>query len=640
MRRHGLSNDAKQAIASFIAATSIADVEPWDCDAFCKEFGDVRRRLERLGDETVWVIEEIIETGGSSARLAAAEICLATCVHVREFEEYNPVLIRNCENIIANALLNTTDAKKLRYICNLISTCQRVPKAAVGKLLQLLVHPSEIVRVSAAAAACWDEKSLISGLEVLRTALRSDDPDVLAIVSTTLLWRQLHREDAITAAIKAFREGRGETRYGMVRVLHDLGPLVLDAIPILSELVRNKEVPDYIRGRAAAAIGSIARDKPDGAELLKKALRSKRWELVTGAADGLALKGCFGDKEVAALAAMLSVEDENLRGAAAYGLKKIGPGAEAAIPAMLARFGTESNREVCKAIIAAFGAIGPVAIIPLLDLLSEFDMRQYPLCIASLHAIGSAAAETIVETMLSHPDGVIRIVGVQILRELGVVAAPAVPMLAKLLDEAENAEVAYEIVVAVLVCGPAARAAADSIVRALVRWDDDVAEAAEMTLRLIGAPAALAALRIAEMSAVGDAKQRIIKATASIGPQRNEAFNRLESYQRDDLLRLFVLVGGIFDHQGETSWHTVAKEVSAKITFKRTNGRPFGTSDKSIAKAVNDLGAIVLGEKGRLTTHGNNTKGELTPAGMTLLREARGYLEQKYGDGRSIIDVN
>ena len=152
---------------------------------YCRAFGDFRKAaLKRLGEEGLWVLEELVESSPPTGRILAAAVCLAISVRVTGFAEVNSTLIKTCEKVICSAFAKTTPPTKLRFVCNMIGLCQRVPVRAVNSLRHLLTHESEIVRVSAAAAVCWDDKSLLTGVEVLRKSLLSDDLDVLAIYNT------------------------------------------------------------------------------------------------------------------------------------------------------------------------------------------------------------------------------------------------------------------------------------------------------------------------------------------------------------------------------------------------------------------------------------------------------------------------
>ena len=159
---------------------------------------------------------------------------------------------------------------------------------------------------------------------------------------------------------------------------------------------------------------------------------------------------------------------------------------------------------------------------------------------------------------------------------------------------------------------------------------DETASAAERSLKLIGRPA-VAALEEALKSAEGTAKRRIEETLTYFRPGEERRFRHLEQMGRDDLLRLFVLVGAFLENEKRAGWRRIAEGIRHQIDFPRVDGKRFGVTPNSISKGVREL-ANLLEPKGSLTDNSDNRKGGLTPQGSKLLREATEYLRRKYGN--------
>ena len=563
---------------------------------------------------------------------------LASLICGKVFETYpdealkHPDLVAKANDILKDALENPSDMVSLRTACQLMGLAGFVPNSTIRLLIELVEADDDLTRAFAATALCWVPERTSSALAVLVELLRRENAQATLLAAPVLALRGIRTEWAIDCLVRALPKCSPTEKCGVVRQLQYLGPSAVKTLPVLKEMLFDESLPSFFRARAAAAIGSVTKGSEAGLDSLKQALKSNDWQVVNGAADGLAIHGGYSTVEINRLGQLLESEDKNMRRIAILSLRRFGPRASAALPALLGRFGNEPDQELCWELTETVATIGPIAIAPLIELARRNDYRVAPFVAASLHEIGDAAIEPVIRHLLGDADERIQSMGELVIASLGPRAiAAAIPVLSDLLDATWDLEKAYSLVRTIGRCGAAAEGAAGALVNLLARCDNpEIVREVMQALRPIG-ESARRDLSRAISGAADDTLVRLKRAYAACQTTEGRKFEKLERINRDDLLKLFVLVGDAFVDLREAGWRRVSEAIRDKVNFKRANGRPFGMRDVSIAEAIEELSALIGIELVRTTP---KKRTQLTEPGRKLLDDVKSYLESKYGEGR------
>lgn len=580
-------------------------------------------------DELTSLVAEVLKQGGWQAKACAALMyCKVTQVHPPLNENEREVQ-RNAEEWITSFLAKPPDHEALCVVCKLMGTIGVVPKSTFLRLESLLVHPNKLISSCAAMALCSVSEKAPKALQVLHKLVGSDDDQAKLIAAPVMAMHNYRADAAISALVEVLPKARWEDQCGVVRIIESIGPIAIRTLPILEQILADTSLPSFFRARAASAIGSVTKGTTSHRKLLSSYLRSQDWQILDGAANGLHMHGRVRDADIDQIASRLESANVDMRRIAAVALKRFGPRARRAIPKLIERFRQEPDAQLCMGLTEAVAALGEDAISPLIEAVKQQDFRIFSLIAATLYAIGDRAVVPVVEQLVQDPNEQIKALGIVVLKELGAKAAPAIPTLAKMIEETACLETACMIAVIFSFCGRDSEIAASSLVQTLIRCDDkEFFRFANDAFRRIGRPALL---ELTKASAVlsGDEKLRIDRAIAACEPQMSERFKRLEQLNSDELLRYFVLAARVLKARNETGWIAIGEAIAPLITFKRANGVPFGKSGNSVRDNFQELAERLGG--GPLTTHRPKVKGGLTAEGVVLLNEATEYLQQKYG---------
>lgn len=351
------------------------------------------------------------------------------------------------------------------------------------------------------------------------------------------------------------------------------------------------------------------------------ALESNEWEVVVGAAEGLALGGNIPVAAVERLGGLLSADDAQLRRASAVGLRMLGDHALAALDALVDRLWREEELVIVQEIVAALGAIGVPAIDPLVDVVRKEDMRKTPLAAASLVLIGNAHPDAVVGALLSYPELSTALALIGIVRELGAKAAIAVPALAELLDGAPDDESAVFVLASIGACGAAGIAAAPAVARCLARHEGTVAEWSYQALWQMG-PEALPAVEELLKKTEGPAKERLERLNSAWRPRAVESFEEFAGIDLA-LIELFVRAATILA-RGAASWPEVLNELRERGAEDSLVPLNLEIDPKTLSNHVKKLGTKL---NVTLTWGRERGKRRLTQEAASVLEKARSYLK-------------
>lgn len=605
------------------------------------KIGDCLMRLDAVAEEAVPALAEALDEKKGNERILAAWF-LVNIAGSRPDMVREAGLAERAEKALVAALESDEEAQRLFALTFL--SLGVVPGSVGHVLRKLLAHKIEKIHVTAAAAflggnCVGNEDATIGRSDaraILMRTLHGHNEWLVAIAARALLRQSLDERLAMQELMEAFDKLPALGKYHILQGLEQVGENAHGASAAVMALILDKGLPSALRRQAAETLGKIAAGNNTSVDVLFDALSCRDGQVVLGAVDGLIALGKSGQRVAGKMATLLSADNENLRAAACLGLKAMGQQALGALPTLIERLGDESNLEICNAMIEAITAIGSAAIPALMDVIRQGDARRIRWAGVALVRMGKAAAPHLAEALGEKCDTPTRYAYVMLLRDMGWDAAPAVPVLGRILDETDDEELAYLATAAIFVCGQAGAPAVPALVRGLMNRGDETASAAERSLKLIGVPA-ITALKEASKSAEGTAKRRIEEALRYFRPGEEQRFPHLERIGRDDLLRLFVLVGTFLEKEKKAGWRKIAKVIGPQIDFKRIDGSQFGVTANTISSSVKML-SVLLKLKRPLTDNSEYRKGGLTREGSNLLKQAKEYLRRKYGNSTSSPD--
>lgn len=606
-------------------------------------FAEGIKRLHHLDDEAPDILEEVMNRGGHMARLfAALSLIVGTDSYPSLADDYREVLERARETV-TTSIEEAKDQDSLETVLGMIGRMGGLPDTALPLVEKLLGEDNErpvTDRVAAYAATALTRASMPEavsrGLQRLVVLLKTDSMEAVLLAAPVLLKHDWQSDRAVNAVVKILPRCNWMDKCGLVRILRDSGPRALALLPMLRDVFADKEVPTPYRGQAAAAIGSVAKGSDEDVSVLSGALLSSDWEIVNGAIEGLHMHDSVKEADVIQLASHLSADDRQLRYTAASNLQRLGPLGRPALPALLERLGEESDPELCKLNALAIASVGMDAVEPLIEEAHRQDFRTYSLVALALKTIGDEAIEPIIEKLLGSEHEEVRVLGILVLKDMGSKAAPALPVLTKLLLETRDVEMAVVLIQIMGLCGRAAASAVDAIISVLISCDyEDVEDAAARTLQRIGKDA-LPALENAASSETGAAKLRLVNVIAAVRRRGGDRFEQLEGIHNDNLVRYFVLVAQYLERHGPASWSAVGETIERHVAAFRSKNAELGTSGNAVRDNVKRLATLL--NKNPLTTHKPQRAGTLSSTGKSLLREATEYLRSIYGAAPDIGD--
>ena len=419
--------------------------------------------------------------------------------------------------------------------------------------------------------------------------------------------------------------------------LQRVGVVAKGAAKVVAALVHDESLPAAERRAAAIALGSITRGTTEGVATLEKALYSPSPQVVAGAAMGLAASEQVSNAAVTRLVKLVPSADAQVRHAAYEGLRSLGERAASATNALAARIGNESDPELLKEAAWALVGIGSAAAPALVQIVREFDMRKVPTATIALTAMASERPADVLRLLLEDPNPRVRATAVQIVTELRTDAAPALPMLALLLDQAASDEVASDIIVTTAGCGPVDEPVAAAVVRALLCWRDIPADWASDWLWHMGPQIGSA---IANALSTGDAAAKRRLEALAVSP-RALVSDPLESdnfvmFAGIDLawIEIVVRVAAILEQRGEASWPELLSDLQASRIEDSLVSLDLNIDPKTLRNHVKKLGKRM----GVSFTYGRERgKSRLTQEAAPILEKARAYLQalrQRRKDGQ------
>jgi len=417
------SNRARSAVLTFLELAK----QP---DSLLERISDVLPELERQPEDVLAALADHLEENDARMRVFAAWLLVTIAARGPSLVPSRRTLAKAASVVVQCLGSGTPDARLLS--CILLSQ-GNPPNQAVPILLRFIKESDERLQVFSAAALCTTDSVNAGVIEILGKALRHGDPAIVAAAAAAFGRLQVRLDQAVDKLITALCRVTCDSQLSILMALKQIGPQACKAVPVMMAYLRDTGNPDYLRGTAATVLGSICREDGSGKETLVEALAWGNPDIIVGASQGLALTERVPSTAVNRLASLLSDADAEVRIAAASGLREFGPRAAAALPSLISRIGLESSPRMTQVLAEALAGIGNQAVSPLIELVKQRDMQKLPVIASAFREMGEAGAAELVEPLMREHDEGTRGILLLILRDMGARAAPAAPVLARLL---------------------------------------------------------------------------------------------------------------------------------------------------------------------------------------------------------------
>jgi len=584
-------------------------------------------QLGRCGNESIPALVEVMVEGKPVEQVMAAWMLLN--VEQSASNLVPPKSVKECQSVLARSL---TDEDNQLLACVLLSNGP-IPSCTIPSLRKLVHHKIAQICVPSAAALIQAglggdiDPDIGQAFRVLGVALRGGDQLLAGIAGSALIRFGLRHKESARDLREVLPKLSDDLQYSMLQTIRQLGPEAKSLFDVTAAILADTKKHAAVREAAAVALGSMTAGSDEATPLLKQALRSPHWQLVNGALRGLDAAGHLRDETVERLIDLLADEDEHMRLTAAMGVALMRKRAVPAIPVLIRRLGEEQSADAAGELVKALSSIGEAAVPSLTAVIVDGDGPRCEYAMQALAAIGSDSARTLAELLCKTDNARVRKMLLGTLVGMGRSATPGIPVMADILDKTDDDELASYAAMGIWVCGPAAVTAIYALLRcvAIRGCDDPVGMWAERALWAMR-ETAIPALESAIKETSGSHRTNLERALAGMDASFGSDLGRLLHYDKDDLFALFVDIGTVLELQGPTSWRTMADVLTEKHAQRLLTPGYKGTSQRFIGTRVRKLEQL-LGL--RLTTHGNNQKGELTQDGRAFLKEAREYLRMK-----------
>jgi hypothetical protein len=625
-----VSARARKGIREFLASLD-------DDEGFLGKFPRAIAELAKVSEEGVAAMTEHLDSEKPRHRLMASYMLLS--MSQQRPASVTRAAFERAEAVMLDAL-NSKDEDTCPLAAALISNGGVTPKVAAVLEEFLRDESQPFLRVFAAVGLLRKRDGQTPNKKaetVLQAALYGKTEILAGLAGATMLQLNIAGSPDRRKVIEQLPLIGENGQFQILVTLKHFGGETEDFYDVLVELLENRSVHKAVRQEAALLLGRMSRSSDKAMPLLLESLRSKLWEVVTGAVQGLEESQRIPDdknatKAVAHLITLLSHAEPEMRSAAAHGIPLMGDARNEGIPALVARLREERNGDVCVEIVMALSGIGEPAIPALIGAIQEGEAWNVEHLVRALGNIGEKAAITIAE-LLPKTVGRVSEMLVGVLMSLGSEAKSAVGLLARMLDETEEQAAAITVAMAIFFCGRSAGEAIPALIRCIAgrEANDQVVLWAERSLWCMREES-LPALKLAVAGTDGDERDRLERVVAGMETPITNGFSRLDDLQCDELIELFVAIGGALEGDARMNWPKITTVIAGKSKRKEFQYPQKGLGERNLQnkmKSLEGLLAKYYGKKVILTTQGRNRPCTLTAEGKAFLGEGREYLQLK-----------
>jgi HEAT repeat protein len=571
--------------------------------------------VDRLGRDAQGLLPQLVLLVDDPGSLRVRAFAAGTVVRL------DPGRVHQCVTTLKSALA-ANDLTIVRQAAIDLGRVGPRARGATPDLRPLLTHDDRATSQAAAfALADIDSVAAREGLEVLKKAIRGDNLNA---------------------------------RRWAVRALGRMGPDAAETVPLLRDVLSDKD--EDLRARSAAALGLIGSAARPAVPDLLQALKDRSPRVRAEAAYSLGRVGP-GPGVTSGLLEALHDESEDVRRWAANSLGQLRPPDKEVIPALARVLGEDASPGARGQAAQALVRIGAAARAAIPDFLRTLEKDQDSAvrlqaaqALAALGPVPKDRVDALVACLEQEKDDGVRQQIVLTLGIMGPDAAPAVTPLLRLTQPDQNLFVRIQAVFTLGQIGAAARAATETLIR-LLDEDEDVriSTYAAYALGRIGPEPHVAP---ALGTRLGDPRVEVQVAAATalgdLGPSAKSEVPRLLASAVSKELRLCRAAVEALGRIGPASPDVVTllrdrlKDPSARVVSLEAV-RALGRQGDEARAALPDLCNLLGGADRPLRLAVAEAVSRITPevrdtAAVSVLEEARKPLQRQI-DVESEADV-
>lgn len=288
--------------------------------------------LTKIGPPAVSALSDALVRGDTMARSLATSALAkigpaAVPALVRSLKETSADVRRSAAEALENMGPKAKDAVPAltRALNDVSPQVRRWAASAVPALVKVLKDDNAQIRFLATRALGAIGPAASAAIPALAETL-PDNQEAF----TVLAGFGKAAKDVVPTLVPLLRHRRSLVRMYAAKVLRAIGPEAKAAVPALIENLGNPDL--FARSEAIHALGDIGPTAAEAVPALAELMTDKRAGVEHLAGEAL---GDIGPPAVAALTAKLDHPDYEVRLRAVRSLAKIGPGAKAALPALI-----------------------------------------------------------------------------------------------------------------------------------------------------------------------------------------------------------------------------------------------------------------------------------------------------------------
>jgi HEAT repeat protein len=306
----------------------------------------------------------------------------------------------------------------------------RIGPAAVGPLVDLLTAPKADPQMVQAVTLILNTMGPAAGPKVL-PLLKHDDPRVRGMACQIVGNSRATPATAVPRLMECLTDADAGVRSQALGALSHFGPDARQAVPKVIPFARDPQ--PAVRTTCLHTLEAIGADDPTVEPVALAALKDDVNMVRSHALLLLSAANPRHPDLVAEALKLFQGPPANPLGLEV--LRRLGPGAAKAVPALAEALRTEPNLHTRTQLASALGAIGPAARAAtpaLIDLLREREFNTRQVALQALQAIGGADAAKLVPALvivIREGQDYVRGLALDLLGEQGPAAAEAVPML-------------------------------------------------------------------------------------------------------------------------------------------------------------------------------------------------------------------
>jgi HEAT repeat protein len=452
----------------------------------------------------------------------------------------------------------------------------RMGPAAVEPLTKALGESDLTMKLGAARAlggmgpAAKDAvPALIKNLADSQDPVRDESAQALALIGSA----------AGPALVAALQDADVKRRIGAANALQQMDPAYRDGAKDV-EQAATKETDAAVRAALYAALPKTGVTPDRCVALILPAVTDENETLRHAALNAMLSSSAVRKAAVPKLSALLKDNNPAVRDRAAHALGRVGPGAAAALPSLLAAARAADGSPVYA---DALAQVGPQALPALLEVLQKSKPQDSKWVLRILHSFGPPAVPVLSEALKSNSPEV-RVSAASALAEMGRGASSAATTLFVLTRDANPAAQAAAFRALVAIHADSERLK-PLLQEALASKDADVRKAGAAGLAAMGGAATLGVDGLLDLLNDENAAGRLaaVQALGQLGDKAAPAVNALVARLDDQALQSAVIDS--LGHMGPAAAPAVPKLLElAKKGDQRTTILPVLTGIGTGAK--------------------------------------------------------